>query len=186
MRPYGLINGLLDAINYQDHLNIERIMTSKVKIKAGSIEVEFEGSEDYMKDELPALVELLYSLSPSKELAEEEESIELQASTDTSKKRLQITTNTIAAKLNAKKGADLVLAACAHLALVKGAETYTRSNILAEMKLANNYYKTTMNKNLSGSLKTLVNKSKLLETATDTYALHATTKTTLETTLNAD
>ena len=178
---------MLDTYIYQDHLNKENVMTSKVKIKAGSIEIEFEGSEEYMKDELPALVELLYSLTPIEESAEEEEeSVELQPTTDTSKQKLQITTNTIAAKLNAKKGGDLILAACAHLALVKGVDTYTRSNILAEMKLATSYYKTTMNKNLSASLKTLVKQSKLLETATDTYALHANTKTTIETTLNAD
>jgi hypothetical protein len=165
-------------------------MTSKVKIKAGSIEVEFEGSEEYMKDELPALVELLYSLSPADDSAddsaEEEESVELQATTDTSKQKLQMTTNTIAAKLNAKKAGDLILAACGHLALVKGVSTYTRSNILAEMKLASNYYKATMTKNLSGSLKTLVKQNKLLETSTDTYALDANAKTTIETTLNAN
>jgi hypothetical protein len=54
------------------------------------------------------------------------------------------------------------------------------------MKLATNYYKATMNKNLSGSLKTLVNQNKLLETATDTYAMDAKTQTTIETTLNAN
>ena len=161
-------------------------MTSKVKIKAGSIELEFEGSEEYMKDELPALIELLYSLSPSDDSSENEESVELQATTDTSKQKLQMTTNTIAAKLNAKKGGDLVLAACAHLALVKGADKYTRSNILAEMKLATNFYKTSMNANLSASLKTLVKQGKLLETSADTYALQANTKATIETTLNAD
>jgi hypothetical protein len=161
-------------------------MTSTVRIKAGSIEVEFEGSEEYMKDELPALVELLYSLSPADDSDEEEEAVELQATADTSKQKLQMTTNTIAAKLKAKKAGDLILAACGHLALVKGATTYTRSNILAEMKLATNYYKATMNKNLSGSLKTLVNQNKLLETATDTYAMDAKTQTTIETTLNAN
>jgi len=160
-------------------------MTSKVKIKAGSIEIEFEGSEEYMKDELPALVELLYSLPPVSPSTDEEEAVELQASTDTSKQKLQMTTNTIAAKLNVKKDSDLLLAACAHLALVKGADTYTRSNILAEMKLATNYYKSTMTKNLSATFKGLVKQGKILETATDTYALHATTKTTIETTLNA-
>lgn len=161
-------------------------MTSKVKIKAGSVEVEFEGSEEYMKDELPVLVELLYSLSPNINSGEEEESVELQATTDTTKQKLQMTTNTIAAKLNVKKGGELILAACAHLALVKGADKYTRSNILAEMKLATNYYKSTMNNNLTTSLKTLVQQGKLLETSTDTYALHANTKTTIETTLNAN
>lgn len=161
-------------------------MTSKVRIKAGSVEVEFEGSEEYMKDELPALVELLYSLSPADNSGEEEESVELQATADTSKQKLQMTTNTIAAKLNAKKAGDLILAACGHLALVKGATTYSRSNILAEMKLATNYYKATMNKNLSGSLKTLVKQNKLLETATDTYALDANIQKTIESTLNAN
>jgi hypothetical protein len=161
-------------------------MTSKVRIKAGSVEVEFEGSEEYMKDEIPALVELLYSLSPADDSDEEEESVELQATADTSKQKLQMTTNTIAAKLNAKKAGDLILAACGHLALVKGATTYSRSNILAEMKLATNYYKATMNKNLSGSLKTLVKQNKLLETATDTYALDANTQKTIESTLNAN
>jgi hypothetical protein len=161
-------------------------MTSKVRIKAGSVEVEFEGSEEYMKDELPTLVELLYSLSPADDSDEEEESVELQATVDTSKQKLQMTTNTIAAKLNAKKAGDLILAACGHLALVKGATTYSRSNILAEMKLATNYYKATMNKNLSGSLRTLVKQNKLLETATDTYALDANTQKTIESTLNAN
>lgn len=161
-------------------------MASKVRIKAGAIEVEFEGSEEYMKDELPSLVELLYSLNPSISSEKEEESEELAPSTDQSKKKFQMTTNTIAAKLNAKKGGDLVLAACAHLTLVKGADTFTRSNILAEMKLASNYYKETMCSNLSSSLKTLVGSNKLLETSKDTFALQANTKTELEAKLNAN
>jgi len=159
-------------------------MTSKVRIKAGAIEVEFEGSEEYMKEELPALVELLYSLGPLNENGEEEESQELPASSDTSKQKLQLTTNTISAKLNVKKGGELVIAACAHLTLVKGADTFSRSNILAEMKLANNYFKESMSKNLSNTLKVLVKQDKLLETATDRYALQAAVKTTLESQLN--
>ena len=161
-------------------------MTSKVKIKAGAIEIEFEGSEDYMKDELPGLVELLCAIGPASEDQEEEESQELPASTDPAKQKLQLTTNTISAKLNVKKGGELVLAACAHLTLVKGADTFSRSNILAEMKLANNYYKETMSKNLSNTLKTLVKQDKLLETATDKYALQADVKTQLETQLSGN
>lgn len=152
-------------------------MTSKVRIKAGNVEVEFEGSEDYMKDELPSLVELLYSLSPSGSASEEDrESESVEAPTDESKQKIQMTTNTIASKLSVKSGNDLALAACVHLTFVKGADTFTRSNILAEMKLASNYYKANMSKNLSSSLKALVNQNKILETAKDTYALEATVK----------
>jgi len=32
---------------------------SKIRIKVGNAEIEFEGSEDYMRQELPALIELL-------------------------------------------------------------------------------------------------------------------------------
>ena len=160
-------------------------MTSKVRIKAGAIEVEFEGSEEYMKDELPSLVELLYSLSPLDTNENDEESQELPASTDSSKQKLQMTTNTIASKLSVKTGNELVMAACAHLCFVKGADTFTRSNILAEMKLASNFYKATMRKNLSNTLKTLINQNKLLETATDTYALESSIKTQLGDQLNA-
>lgn len=159
-------------------------MTSKVKIKAGAIEIEFEGSEEYMKDELPALVELLCSIGPVSEDQKEEESQEVPASTDLSKQKLQLTTNSIAAKLNVKKGGELVLAACAHLTLVNGAATFSRSNIHAEMKLANHHYKGNMSKNLSKALKTLVQQDKLLETATDRYALQAGVKTQLETQLS--
>lgn len=161
-------------------------MTSKVKIKAGTIEIEFEGSEEYMKDELPSLVELLCSLGPVSESDDEEESQELSATSDQSKIKLQMTTNTIASRLGATKGNDVVMAACAHLCLAKGADNFTRSNILAEMKLASNYYKKTMSKNLSASLKTLVNQNKLLETAKDTYALEASTKKQLEAKLNGN
>jgi hypothetical protein len=155
-------------------------MTSKIRIKVGTTEIEFEGSEDYMRDELPGLVELLNEIAPATENGEEEEAEILPESVDQSKKKLQMTTNTIATKMDAKSGADLALAACAHLCLVKGQDSYKRSNILGEMKLATNVYKKTYSNNLSSSLKTLVKNSKLLETAEDTYALDAKEKQRLE------
>ena len=161
-------------------------MTSKVKIKAGSIEVEFEGSEEYMKDELPALVELLYSLGPMESSESEEEALELPASSDTSKQKIQMTTNTIASKLGVKSGNELVMAACAHLTFAKGVDTFSRGNILAEMKLASNFYKANMRSNLSSTLKTLLKQNKLLETSTDTYALEASIKSQLESQLNGN
>lgn len=153
---------------------------SKIKVKVGTTEIEFEGSEEYMRDELPKLIELLSDIALPGYGQEDEESELLPPSDDPVKKKLQITTNTIATKLGANSGPDLVLAACAHLCLVKGADTFTRANILGEMKLATNFYKQSFNKNLSPALKTLVKGSKLLETAQDTYALDAKEKTRLE------
>lgn len=155
-------------------------MTSKIRIKVGSAEIEFEGSEDYMRQDLPALLERLYELSPSPDTDEEEEGEVLPPSDDPSKKKLELTTNTIANKLGATTGPDLALAACAHLCLVKGRDSFSRANILGEMKLANNFYKKSYGGNLSKILRSLVSDSKILETAQDTYALNATEKANLE------
>lgn len=154
---------------------------SKIKLKVGSVEVEFEGSEDYIKDELPNLVELLCNNSPD-ENGEEEQNTEdvLPPSGDKSKQKIEMTTNAIAAKVNADSGADLVIAACAHLYLVKGHETFTRKNILAEMQTASNYYTKSRGKNLSKSLKLLQKDEKLIERSTDTYALSAGEKKRVE------
>lgn len=155
-------------------------MTSKIRIRLGATEIEFEGSEDYMREELPNLIGLLTDLSPAGSDQPEEESEVLPASSDSSKQKLQMTTNTIATKINSKSGGDLAIAACAHLALVKGQDSFKRANILGEMKLATNFYKKTFSNNLSASLKTLVKANKLLETSEDTYALDSKEKQRLE------
>lgn len=155
-------------------------MTSNIRIKLGNTEIDFEGSEEYIRDELPNLIGLLTNLAPSSSDSPEEESEVLPESSDSSKKTLQMTTNTIATKTNAKSGADLAIAACAHLSLVKGQDSFRRTNILGEMKLANNFYKKTYSNNLSSSLKTLVKANKLLETSDDTYALESNEKKRLE------
>jgi hypothetical protein len=154
-------------------------VTSKIRIKVGTTEIEFEGSEEYMREELPGLVELLNDIAPTEE-PESEEVSEILPEGDPSKQTLKMTTNTIATKLSAKTGSELALAACAHLCLVKGNDTYKRANILAEMKLATNFYKKTYSGNLSKSLKKLVADGKLLETAQDTYALDAKEKSDLQ------
>ena len=160
-------------------------MTSKIRIKVGITEIEFEGSEEYIKEEIPGLVKLLNDFSLAKESDEDEASEKLPAK-DPSKQTLKITTNTIATKLKAKTCAKLALAACAHLCFVKGADSYKRSNILSEMKLAANFYKKSYSNNLSGALKTLVSANKILETAQDTYALDANEKTNLEAMLDGN
>jgi hypothetical protein len=52
------------------------------------------------------------------------------------------------------------------------------------MKQANNYYKDTMSKNLSNTLKSLISDNKLLEPTKGKYALQATHKKELETQLS--
>lgn len=160
---------------------------SKMKLKVGIVEVEFEGSEAYMTEHLPSLVELLFNYAPD-EAGEEvtQEQDVLPPSDDTSKHKLEMTTNTISARLNVDSGADLVMAACAHLSLVKGYDTFTRKNILAEMQTASNYYTRSRGKNLSPSLKSLIKDNKLIERSADTYALAAEEKKKMESMLGVE
>lgn len=166
-------------------LNQSSQSVSKIRIKLGDIEVDFEGSEEYVRDDLPSLLELICTYSMPVENGSEadmdvEEAEELPANPDPTKQKVQMTTNTIAAKLYVKSGSDLVLATCAHLCLVKGADMFERKNILAEMQTASNYYRQTYSKNLSKSLSSLVKDNKLIERSKDKYALTANTKKDME------
>lgn len=156
-------------------------MESKIRVKIGAIEIEYEGTEEFIKNNLPNLLELLLYFSPEDEFVESEEKEEpLPETIDPAKKKLEMTTNAISAKLNVKTASDLVIATCAHLTFVKGADSYKRSNILAEMKTANNYFKKSYTNNLSKSLKTLVKNGRIIERSKDTYALDSDEKKKLE------
>ncbi len=156
-------------------------MESKIRVKVGSIEVEYEGTQEYIKNGLQDLLETLLSALPEDQFEEKIESIEpLPETTDPSAKKIEMTTNTIAMRLNVKSASDLIIAACAHLTFVKGAATYTRGNILAEIKEANNYFKKSYTNNLSKSLGSLVKSDKLIERSKDTYSLSSSEKSRLE------
>jgi len=159
-------------------------MESKIHLKVGAIEIDFEGTEDYIKNSLPGLVEKLLSQPVPPNAVPNEEGILLPDQKDPSRKKFELTTNSIASKLNVKSAADLILAASAHLVLVKGAETFLRVNLIAEMKTATNYYKLSYVNNLSSALKTLVKSNKLIERVTDTFALTAEGQKELESKLS--
>jgi len=156
-------------------------MECKIRVRVRDIEIEYEGTEAYLKENLPALIEYLAALPAGDELDTDHEEAEiLPDATDPSKRKFELTTNSIAGMLNAKSGPDLVLAACAHLHFVKAAQTFHRKNILGEMKTANNYYKGSFGSNLSSSLKSLCKEKKLVERTEDIYALEAKTVSQLD------
>jgi hypothetical protein len=144
-------------------------MSSKIRIKVGDIEVEYEGAEDFLKKELPELLKAVSNLQyvPPH--------LRTPGSGGFSKDDIKLTTSNIAAKLNCKSGPDLVMAACAHLYFVEKKDTFERKTILREMKRATSYYKSSYSNNLSSSLKSLVEDDKLTEPSTNVFSLHANT-----------
>lgn len=157
-------------------------MTSKLRIKMGPIEVEYEGSEDFLKEELPDLLQAVTTLYRDSGISDAQ-----TASPTGSKANAapgpQGTTNTYAAKLGGGSGTELALAAAARLRIGLGAESFTRAKLLEEMKSGTSYYKKSYSSNLSNIISTLVTNQKLIEAAKDTYSLHATTENELRTKL---
>lgn len=154
--------------------SLETQSKSKIRIKMGQIEVEFEGSESFLKKELPELLAAVSNLynktSPSSQ----------EADVDTEDKhrladppKIQLTTSNIAAKLTCNSGTDLIKAAAAHLAIMKNKNTFTRKEILSEMKSATNYFNKSYVGNLTPYLNTLIKQKVLNENATGMYSLTA-------------
>lgn len=146
-------------------------MESKIKIKLGPIEVEYEGSEKFLKEELPELIKTVSELYKTSNI--KTESTDPSLNPPGKSPSLKITTGSIAAKIGCKNGPDLIMAACTSLTLVQKTENFTRKQILDEMKKATGFYKSSYNANLSQNLQQLVKDQKIIETSSGYYCLDA-------------
>lgn len=163
--------------------------TSKIKIKLGAIEIEYEGSEVFLKEELPQLLSAvsdLYTRSHASSSLPPASSDTTRDSSNPStnngdiKPKLEATTGSIAAKLACKSGPDLVMAAAARLTFVLQLSTFSRQRLTDEMKTASAYYKASYVSNLSKSLNGLVKDGKLNEPTQGSYALTAASLSEME------
>jgi hypothetical protein len=154
-------------------------MSSKIKIKVGQVEIEFEGSEEFLSKELPVLLKNVSSLYASVPVNPPGGDPIIKPPPPPGG-QIQFTTNAIATKLSVKSGSDLLVAAAAHLTFVKRVQTFTRQQILNEMKTATSFYKKSYSPNFKKYLKTITDSGKLNELSTDAYAFSAVAKTDLE------
>ncbi|HEY0075541.1 MAG TPA: hypothetical protein VGB77_15695 [Abditibacteriaceae bacterium] len=159
----------------------------KLNVKLGPIEFEYEGSEEFLKDELPAVLETFsqidvktFNVGSGNGGPTLGSQSGIGSSTSSGNAAIQLSSGNIAAKLDCKSGSDLVIAACAHLTLVMNKEAFSRKDILEDMQTATSYYKVTYSKNLTQSLATLIKDGKLIERSKNSYALHASQRTQLE------
>jgi hypothetical protein len=162
---------------------------AKIRIKVGSMELEYEGDPSFLTGGIEALLVTMGDLAGK---APEEVTPQIEAavqpppangvSNGTSVVGGQYTfsTNTIAAHLAVKTGPELVICAMAQLELVQGKSTSDRAAILAEMKSATTYYKENMSKNMSHALTSLTRNKRINQTTKDSYALSANEKKRVE------
>lgn len=149
----------------------------------GQIEVEYEGSEQFLKKELHELLEAVSKLHrESGEADESELETEKVASPQKSKTSGKIagSTATFASKLGCNDGPGLIVAAAAYLTFDQKMESFSRQQLLTAAKSAKSYYKKTISNNLTSTLNRLVKEQALVENSTGTYALHAVKMKELE------
>lgn len=168
-------------------------MTSKLKIKMGHIEFEYEGDAQFDTAAIKDLFSHLESLvgvtpaaafdhAPNDGVA----AADAGTSGDHARTNINMAVGTIAARLSVSSGPDLAIAAAAHLQLAQGMASFKRADLLSAMQSATAYYKSSMGSNLSKSLKTLVSSKRLNELTGSAYSLTAGEQTSLRARLEAE
>lgn len=151
---------------------------TKLRLKFGPLEVEYEGSDDFLVKEVPALLQSLVDIRGVEVAADHGEGA--AAAAPTSRVRTPApSTSTIAATIGAKSGSDLALAAAAAL-ILGGSESFSRSELLSAMQGAKAYYKATYRSNLSSYITTLVKSQHLLDHGNDMFGLQIERRKELE------
>jgi hypothetical protein len=149
---------------------------TRLKVKLGAAEIEYEGGTQFLKDEImPTVGKILDMVESRAELQHPTPVLQIDNSTEliTSSTTMELShsTNTIATLLDAKSAGDLAIAAAAHLTLVQKKERLSRQEILDEMRSATSFFKASYANNHSYSLKVLVKRDRLRLLAPDTYGL---------------
>ncbi len=153
-------------------------MASKIKIKIGNVELEYEGDETFLKQEVPEIVRALSAVVGPKQGSVVANSQDEKQKCSNGEQLLSV--STIAAKLGSKSGPELIVAACAKLSFVDNSTTFSRDQILNEMQTATSHYKESFRKNLTQNLNTLVRNQDLNQVSADRYALPEDKKKELE------
>lgn len=152
------------------------LMISKIKLKIGPVEVEYEGEETFFKEELPKIISEISSLIKATGIEKYSESVskkEGQLFSNGTENSPLGTTSTIAAKLKVSSGSELALAAA--LRLMQNSTSFSRDQLISEMRSATTYFKNSYISNLSKSIDTLIKGQKLMEISKNVYAVSAAT-----------
>ena len=151
---------------------------TKFRFKINELEIECEGQEQFIKNELPNICnqfkDVDFGLAPKSVLPKE-----LDAKLSDSKPIVSHSVSSIASIMKVKSGPELVMAASAYLTFSQGKESFSRQEIHEEMKRAKGHYKKGMSSNLVSNIASLVKNRRLNEGADGSYALAADEKSEL-------
>lgn len=145
---------------------------AKLKIKIGPVEVEYDGDDKFLKDELPSLLKAVRELHQASGLgAEEKGGVEKDGDKPRRAINGQLSTSVIASKLGCKKGPELAEAAAFNLAHVRSKESFTRDDLTTEMRSAKTFFKKNYVSNLTAILRRMVADQKLNEVSANVFSV---------------
>ena len=172
-------------------------MATRIRVRKGDMEVEYEGSEQFLRTELSSLLQAASTFPSGSGRRAQSPPAGPAAPGRTSGGGKRSARKTpararsvdaapagqdpgmppgvadVAARMGCRHGTDLVLAASAQLSIRAGEKSFSRAALLGEMKTAADYYKPVYGKNLSRYLKNLIRERQLEEPGPGIYALTA-------------
>lgn len=156
-------------------------MHSKLRIKLGQVEFEYEGEAEFSQESIKDLfshMESLFSTAIARGLepapSPPGDFGENSSASGAGDPPVNLHPNTIATRLGVSSGPDLALAAAAYLQISLGKPSFSRKELLEEMKSATTYYKQTMSSNLTSTIETHIKTKKFNQIGQNVYSLHAT------------
>ena len=168
-------------------------MSSKICVKFGELNIEFEGTEDFIKEGLLQFTKEALGLLKEEGSKKQHNtgggdgfSEKQPSSNNNSSNQLDMSVASIMSKIGGDGGPDLALAAAAYLTFVSGQATFSRVELLAAMKTATSFYTDTMSSNLSRTLDRLTKESKFVQKGNKNYAIQNAVNNQLQSQLLAD
>lgn len=153
---------------------------TKLVLKCGDIEIDYDGPEDFLKEELPKFIQVVATLRGAKIAAPPTQGAAAPTPAQLSG---DLSVSTAAQKLSVANGPDLIVAAA--LSFVSaGSATFTKKQLRDRIRDAKSYYKSSYSNNFDNYINRLVKNGRLNHTSGDNYALPAGELTTLNAKIN--
>jgi len=140
---------------------------AKVSIRSGDVAIEYDGPEEFLKEQLPELVKAVNSLKSSVT-----KRVGGASAGSVAPDGSPPSVSTIAQKLGVDNGPDLIIAAAMSLSGA-GTDSFTKKQLRARIKEATGFYKASYATNFDKSVARLVKKGRLHHNGGDSYALPA-------------
>ena len=152
-------------------------MNGKIRIKFGAMEIEFEGSEQFLKEEFLEMIREVCSLARETGVNPFQfQDAPKEPTTSSGQLSGELGTNTVAQKLAVKSGPELMIAAAAKLTLIDKKDKFNSKDLVSEMRKATSYFKGTFSKNAVHSINSLVKTGKLNDVGSGNYSLPANSR----------